>query len=171
MDFKTQLLGELSRRNTDFVIHTIGSNEDHFCEIIWLILHEKEPVPSRAAWVADGVSLTYPEMIKPYLSALIQKLPSYQHPGTIRNVLKILTRYPIPHEEEGFLADFCFNSIIEAENPVAIKVHSMQILANLAQIYPELSIELCTIIEDQFDKNSAGFKSKGRKILQEFQQR
>jgi len=51
--------------------------------------------------------------------------------------------------------------------PVAVKVHAMQIIYNHTLIYPELKEELITVIEDQVENNSVGFKSRGMRIIRQ----
>jgi len=59
--------------------------------------------------------------------------------------------------------------MVENDQPVAIKVHAMQVIANHLDLYPELAFELRGGIEDQWDKNSVGFKSRGKRVLQGLQ--
>ena len=43
----------------------------------------------------------------------------------------------------------------------------MQIIYNHTLIYPELKEELITVIEDQLENNSVGFKSRGMRIIRQ----
>jgi hypothetical protein len=164
-NLRNQLLAELSRRNTDYIIHVIGDDEDYFDEIIRMVQKEKDPLPPRAAWVADGASLKYPYLIEKHIPALVSSLPEFTHPGTRRNILKILSRCDIPENVRGDLIDHCFQWLVDRNEPVAVKVYGMQIIANHLSLYPELGQELRNIIEDQFSRSSPGFQAKGRKIL------
>jgi len=164
MDIRTQLLSELSRRNVDYTIFALKNNEDHFGELIRIILHEKDPLPMRASWVVEGITAQYPDMILPYMKDLIRKLRHFTHPGTLRNILKIFSRMDIDKKYHGQLADICFDWIAEEKKPVAVKVYAMQILARLIRIYPELKNELLELIDQQLPRSSAGFKSCARKI-------
>ncbi len=165
MNFREQLLTELSRKNVDYIIHSMGDNEDYFAEIIRLILTDTDPIPQRASWVADGVCLKYPALIEKHLPALIEALPSFTHSGTRRNILKIISRTNIPEDYQGVLIDMCFNLLADTDEPVAVRVHAMQIIANHLPEYPELANELREVIEDQADKSSPGLRARGRKIL------
>jgi hypothetical protein len=42
-------------------------------------------------------------------------------------------------------------------------------LQNLAKDYPEIKTELKLLIEDQLPHQTAGFKSRGKKILKELE--
>lgn len=153
-----------------FIAHCVGDNKQSFDKIIQLLLKEKDPVPARAAWVTEIVCLKYPGLITPYIHDLIEALPFFTHPGSRRNTLKILSRCSIDDEDDqGKLIDLCFKWIMEQGKTVAVKIFCMQILSNQLEIYPELAYELKSVIEDQFEKNSAGFKSRGRKTLNSLQ--
>lgn len=165
MNIREQLLVELSYFNMHYIADSIGTSEENFKTVMQLVLEDKDPVPPRAAWVAELVSLKDPSLINPYIGRMIEGLESYTHPGTRRNVLKILMRTDIPEEYQGLLIDICFRWIMDEEKKVASKVFAMQIIENHLSLYPELAVELSEVIQDQFNKNSAGFKSRGRKVL------
>ncbi len=169
MNFENQFLAGISRKNTDYIIHIIGDNQEYFDEILSLALLNKYPLSHRAAWVLEGCSANYPKLVQPHLGIIIEGLPAYNHPGTRRNILKILMRSSIPEEYEGFIADLCFEWVGSPIQPVATKVFCMEILANMLRKYPELKEELRAVIESQFELNSAAFKSKGRKVLKTIQ--
>ncbi len=165
VNIREQLISELSRKNIDYIIHCLGADENGFAEIIRLILHDRDPVPSRAAWVAEGISGRYPWMAEKYIPDLVDALPVFTHSGTRRNILKMLSRYVIPADRQGPLVDLCFGWLLSDEEPVAVKVYAMQIIANHLDEYPELRNELKEVIEDRLDRNSAGFRARGKKIL------
>jgi hypothetical protein len=169
MNIREQLLVELSHFNMNFIADSIGTNPDHFKTIMKLVLIEKDPVPARAAWVAELVSQKDPSLVEPWIGKMVDGLENFTHPGTRRNVLKILMRTKIPEEYQGQLIDICFRWILDEEKKVASKVYAMQIIENHLPQYPELAVELSEVINDQFEKNSAGFKSRGRKVLENLQ--
>ena len=74
MNFREQLLSELSRKNIDYVIHVVGDSDEYFDEIIRLILYDRDPVPPRAAWVAEVASAKFPGLAEKYLN-IIDKRP------------------------------------------------------------------------------------------------
>lgn len=169
MDIRDQLLQELSHFNMHYIAGYVNGDRDKFSEIMSILLTEKDPLPARAAWVAELVSSNHPEFFKPYIGRVIEKLPEFSHPGSRRNSLKIMTRMEIPDEFQGPLIDICFEWMANAERTVAVKVFAMEIVKNHLELYPELAYELKSVIEDQWDKNSAGFKARGRKVLQQIE--
>ena len=169
-NIREQLLVELSYFNMHYVADSIGTDPDHFNTIMKLILKDTDPVPARAAWVAELVTQKEPDLIKPYLKDIIKGLKRFTHPGTTRNMLKILMRTKVSESLQGLLIDYCFTCIMHPDEKVAAKVFAMQIIENYVPIYPELAGELSEVIRDQFNKNSAGFKSRGRKVLKNMEQ-
>ncbi len=156
---------EMSRFNMHYIADVINCDKEKFAKIVSIILNEKDPLPPRAAWVAEIVTQKYPDLIGPYIDDLIQKLKSFTHPGSRRNSLKILMNTNIPESSQGLLIDTCFDWMMSADRTVGVKVYAMQIIENHLPVYPELAIELKGIIEDQWEKNSTGFKARGRKVL------
>jgi len=164
-NIREQLMAELSHFNINYIAAAIDTDPDHFNTIMHFVLHDKDPVPPRAAWVAEIVSGKNPTLIDPYIEDIISGLDNYTHPGTRRNMLKILMRTEIPEYLQGLLIDICFQWIMDDHKKVAAKVYAIQIIENHLPLYPELAVELSEVIRDQFNKNSAGFRSRGRKVL------
>jgi len=169
-DYETLLMLELSRRNMDYVAKCIGDDKNEFEQLMQIVLYGKFPVAQRAAWVMDICLLYYPHLLTPYVELLIEALPRFGNDGVKRAAVKALSMREIPEKYEGLLFDWCFCWLQSSDMPVSIKVHCMQILANIAERYPDLAGELQTVIKEQLPRNSAGFASCGRKILKRFSQ-
>jgi hypothetical protein len=167
MDIKAQLLSELSRANIDYTVHVLGNEPAYFKNLVDFIFNEPDPLPMRASWVIEGITVEYPGLILPYLGMLIRNLRRYSHPGTRRNLLKIFSRMDIPEKYHGILLDVCFDWLADEDINVAEKVFSMQIIANHLVIYPELTNEFLEVLNDQLPKNSPGFASRARLIKKE----
>ena len=65
----------------------------------------------------------------------------------------------------GLLAVHCYKYLIDFTEPVAVKVFSMTILANIAKVFPELKGEIISIIDSQLPYSSAAFKTRGNKVI------
>jgi hypothetical protein len=168
MNFRDQLLAELSKRNTDYIASVVDRDEKLFKEVFELILTNEEYVSGRAAWVIETLWLKYPEMIDPYINDMIDFLPISKYDNQKRHFTKILSTRnlrDLDEERLGILIDRCFTWLEDPIYPTAVKMFSMQIIYNYVQIEPVLATELIAIIENQFNDSTPGFKNRGEKLL------
>ena len=165
IDYENILMRELSRRHVESVAHCIDDNEKEFARLMNIVLYGKEPVVQRAAWAMDACIEKHPELLSPYVETLINALPCFSNNGVKRQVVKALAAREIPEKFEGEMVDLCFRWLQSPDMPVAIKVHCMQILANITERHPDLAKELRTVIIEQIPRNSVGLSSRGRRIL------
>jgi len=164
--YKEILGGPPSREAINIIINNAGNDPERFRILADIILTGKEPIPSRASWALEGIDAQYPKLCSPYITKFIDALPKFTHPGTRRNILKILERKNIPVKYHGKIADLCFEYLTKNDVPVAIQVYSMQIIANLSDKYPELMQELAEILDNRMPASLPGFKARAKKILQ-----
>lgn len=87
------------------------------------------------------------------------------HEAVIRNSVPVLEEIEIPELLQGDVMNACFGFIEKPSVPAAIKAFSLTTLFNLSKYYPEIKGELKLIIENNWNHESAAFKSRGRKIL------
>ena len=169
MDYETLLMQQLSRQHIEYVAHCIGNDTQEFQQLMHIVLYGKEPVVQRAAWAMDVCVAKRHELLSPYVEILIDALPRFCNNGVKRQIVKALAVQKIPEKFEGQMVDLCFCWMQSSDMPVAIKVHCMQIIANIAEHYPDLAVELKTVIIEQIPRNSVGFASRGRKILRKIE--
>jgi hypothetical protein len=167
MDIRSILTSLPSRVEKDIYVREAGRSKENFATLLELVFHENDPVAWRAAWFMDSSDEQYPGLVEQFIAVIIQELPELKSTGALRSLLRMLSRYTIPEEEQGLLIDLCFGYMVSELYPVAVKVHAMQIIYNHALIYPELKEELRTIIEDQTENNSVGFMARGQRIIKQ----
>ncbi|MBL7883824.1 MAG: hypothetical protein JNL69_07125 [Bacteroidia bacterium] len=165
MDYLLELEKEHSRKNTDAIVKYIGNNQIEFGKIINIIYTAKAPIPQRAAWIIATVTKQSPELIKPYVSKFILTINDFKVDAIKRNFLLALAEQKIPSKLQGRLINTCFEYMLSSTEPVAIKVHSMQIVANLCAEHPELIPELKSVIFQETEKNSAAFTARAKMIF------
>jgi hypothetical protein len=171
MDFKSALTNIPSGTEKDVYIAEVGQSKEKFLMLLELTLYEQDPLAWRAAWILDGSDEAVPGLARGSISTIVQRLPELESKGALRSLLRLLSRHEIPEEDQGLLVDLCFSYMVSELYPVAVKVHAMQIIYNHTLIYPELSEELVTVIEDQIVNNTVGFKSRGMRIIRQLENR
>ncbi|HEY3370090.1 MAG TPA: hypothetical protein VGK10_04530 [Prolixibacteraceae bacterium] len=120
----------------------------------------------RAAWMVDKMHEQHPELVIPYLPAITDFVLSTQNAGKKRHFLKLISLHPIPEDRMVSLLNYCINAFTSASEPIAVRVHAMQILFNIAEQEPDFVGELIDLIENEIELHgSAGISSRGRKLL------
>ena len=169
MDYKTLLANFPSGAEKDIYIHEVGNSVEKFNSLLDLALYENDPVAWRAGWILDGSDELHPGMASGSVTKIVHRLPRIESTGTLRCLLRLLCRYDIDEEDQGILIDLCFGYMVSELYPVAVKVHAMQIIYQHVLIYPELKEELITVIRDQVNNNTVGFKSRGMRIIRQLE--
>lgn len=160
------LMQEMSRRNTDMVVHLLEKEPAFFPELFSIFLRNQEPVSRRAAWALDLYTEKRPALLLPLIPELIIKLSGFTHDGMKRHSLRMISRSPIPDSEHtGILITLCFQWMISGKEAIACKVYCMDILYQISCKEPDLKKELADTIEWRLEEESAGFKNHGSKML------
>lgn len=166
-NFRELLLKGNSRSYTDFVADIVTKRPELVAELWEIYLLFEEPVSRRAAWVIDTASENKPEWIEPYLEALIGKLPLMNHDGLKRHALRMIERMPFPENLEGKLMSIAFEWLLSPVESVAVKMYCIMILYRLSEKESDILQELYDTIEFQIADGTPGFKSIGRKMMEQ----
>lgn len=131
-----------------------------------LLLDGDYRVGHRAAWPVCYCVDKHPKLILPYLSQLVSIAQQKDvHPAVTRNILRLLQNINVPEELEGELIEFCFQTLNDRSQPVAIRTFAITVASNICCKYPELEKELYIIIQDQLPYERPAFKSRASKFL------
>ncbi len=171
MDLETEILREHSKRQSVRIAKWVGNNKGRFRELLNLFLKGEYRTTQRAAWIVKHCADEHPDLVYPYLNEMVDRmLEPGAHDAVPRNVLRILQDVEIPRRIAGKIATVSFEMLASAKEPIAVKVFSMTVLANIAQQEPDLKREIVLLIEQQMPTGSAGFRSRARKILKRLEQ-
>jgi hypothetical protein len=165
MNIEQALLKEHTKSQTLAIQDEILRNPALFDELWELIKSGTPPVPQRGAWVISHLGEVNPDLLKPYFADVLVLLRAPTHDAVHRALVRTLAHMDIPEEYEGELYDLAISWISSPVKPVAIRVHCMDIAARIARPYPELQDELRQVIEAQMSWGSAGYKSRGKRVI------
>jgi hypothetical protein len=166
MKLREQILKEHSKANREAIVKWIGTSQERFDHLFEIFLNDEYRVVQRAAWPLSYIAIAHPQFIQRHFSELLRNLEKPGiHASVKRNTVRLLGRILIPERFHGQVMNICFNYIASPREPVAIKAFSLTVLERLSHQYPEIKIELKTMIEDRWDYESAAFRSRGKKIL------
>lgn len=168
MNILKELQKDFNKSTCDRIVAYIGDDPKRFSNLVDAFLNSEYRINQRAAWPLSYSVKKHPELIKPHLKKVITNLKKPKiHDAVKRNTVRFLQFIEIPRSLHGITLDHCFKLLQDKKEPIAIKVFSMSVLANLAKEYPELKGELIATIEDQMPYGSAGFIARGKKVLKQ----
>jgi len=155
-----------SWENIALLVRYIADHPEHLEIIMTKVLDDSKPEHWRAAWMVDKIHERHPELVLPYLPTMTNFVITTQNAGKKRHLLKLISLNDIQEENMALLLNFCLEVFTNAAEPVAVRVHAMQILYNIAQKEPDFSGELIELIENEMEYHgSAGLASRGKKLL------
>jgi hypothetical protein len=167
MNIKEALLDEHSKDQCSRIAKFIGQDKERFAELMRLFFEGEYRVTQRAAWPMSYCVRDYPDLVKPYFGRLLNNLKKPGlHDSIPRNTLRLLQHVSIPKKFHGQLMSTCFHFVEKPETATAIKAFSLNILFNFTTQYPAIVPELKLLVADQWENETAAFRSSGRKILE-----
>ncbi|MBX2921252.1 MAG: hypothetical protein KF746_03595 [Chitinophagaceae bacterium] len=170
MNIREALLQEHSKQQCEKIVRYIGSSQIRFNELVQLFLNDEYRVTQRAAWPLSYSAITHPELIRKHLRSLVKNLeiPGI-HDAVKRNTVRMLQAIDIPTALQGEVMDICFRFVEDPNEKVAVKAFSLTVLYNLSRKHPDIIPEVKLLIEQQMPHQTAGFKSRAKKILKEME--
>ncbi|HKC69629.1 MAG TPA: hypothetical protein VKG26_15435 [Bacteroidia bacterium] len=143
MNIKEALLKEHSKTQTLKIVAYVGNDKKLFAELITRMLTAEYRIAQRAAWPVSYCIEAHAGLIKPWLSKMIKKLGEKNiHNAIKRNTLRVLADVDIPEKHCGTLYDISYAFLHDLNEPIAIRVFALSVLANVAKKYPELKKEV-----------------------------
>ena len=170
----TQVISDLlakehSRANSELILAYIGRDVKKVEALIDIICTDTRKLHQRGAYVMWIMRHEHLDLLRPHLPRLLSLMPRPAHVAFSRALISILSEMYIPEELLGEVADLCFGLLDDPRETVAVRAHAMSTLLNICRREPELANELKMIIEEHYDQGTAGFKTRGRKVLRELE--
>lgn len=170
MVIRDEILKEHSKTQALKIAAYACGSKKNFKELMKCFMSDEYRLAQRAAWSVSWAAKKKPEMITPYIKDLVSQMQRIDiHNAVIRNSVRIIEQITIPEKFHGEVMNACFGFIETAYTPIAIKAFSLTTLFNLSKQYPEIKPELKLIIEENWDSETAAFRSRGKKILTHFE--
>lgn len=130
----------------------------------------------RTAQLAAGVITLcvddHPRLIDPWLSKVVARMSQKGiHNAVQRTAVHILQSVDIPPHLSGKVANLCFDYLEDISQPIAVRVFSMSVLANIASQEPDLAHELAMVIRELTPYGTGAFKARARMVLKSLGQK
>lgn len=164
MKFPQQYLEIYSLQNRDRIIKWVGASPDRFRLLVAVVTGEDPLLASRAAWSLTYVVENNPALIKSHFNKLLRRMEEPGWPdGVRRNIIRSLEFVDLPRQWEGLVMNTCFRFLTDPMEKAAVKASCITILAKLARKFPEIKPELQLVVQDQWDREGAAFRSRAKK--------
>ena len=155
-----------SWENLPFLVKEIAKTPEYYRMLIEIAFYSPNQKSWRAAYLVDKINDTNPELLDPFLHGMIEQLQIEKSESKRRHFLKLISMKVVPQSQQGSMFDFCVKTFTSAKEPVAVRVHAMQVLFNISGNEPELKPEILAIIEHELENHSsAGILSRGKKLV------
>lgn len=166
MNIRDALLEVHSKAQAEKIVAYVGENPERFAELMKLMMGPVYRLTQRAAWPVSYCVQRHPELIQPYWGKLAGQLEREDaHVAVRRNVARLLQFVEIPKRYQGRIFDACYNLFADPAQPVAVRVFSMTVAANIAKDKPDLIAELKLIASGNPQAATAGIRSRCRRVL------
>ena len=169
-EIKALLEEDRSRNQTNKIVEFVDNDKKKMKALMSFFLDKKWDwrYNQWAAWPVGYIGRKFPSLILPYFDKLIEVMDAPVHNAVLRNTVRILEDIEVPEKYEGEIYKRCFAFLNDVNQPIAVRCFSMTVVFNLAKKYPDLKNELVESIKLHLPYASAGFKSRGSKILNYF---
>src|SRR3954465_9780707 len=108
MLLRDEILKEHSKAQALRIAGWVGDDGGRFRELMQLFLTDIYRVVQRAAWIVSMVAEKHPELIVPYLEAMVDKAGDAGVPVAVkRNVVRILQHIDIPEGIHWEVMNMC----------------------------------------------------------------
>ena len=165
MNIRELLLQEHSKSQSQKIASWIGNDKARFAKLANLILEGDSLISQRGAWILSFCGDSYPRLIIPFLDRFLNFIETAPHVAVVRNVLRVTSMIEIPEELEGKAYDLCYHLARQSKEDIAVRAHAMTIISTLALKYPELKPEVCDLLQALKDHDSAGLRSRSKKMI------
>jgi hypothetical protein len=167
MDLNNFLANSIVGLKKEEIGAMFGPDQEKFQQLFTISFSRDMPICWRATWLMDYMSELHPWLAENYIDRIWKEIPEKHPDGVTRSAMRLLSRYPVPEDHQGIATDLSLEWLSRESVPVAIKVYCMEILVQIAKLYPELGQEIIAIIEEQLPNGSAGYKARARHVIGE----
>ncbi len=153
-------------------------NPQYLKELLVYCFESNGAVSIRATWILEFVCLEDLELLYPHLDYFMEQLPTAKLDSSVRplaHICELLTKRhyltkkgqlqpPFTTQHKSTITSCCFDWLITNQK-VACEVRAMTCLYYLGKEIDWIYNELAPILESNIAAKSAGYRARGKKIL------
>jgi hypothetical protein len=132
VNLRNEILKEHSKAQCTKIVSWVGSNQQRFDELFHLFLNDEYRVVQRSAWPMSYCVDAHPALISKHWKELMDNLKKPNlHDAVKRNSIRLMQEIELPEAYHGEIMDMCFKYLESPTEPLAVKVFSLSVIANL----------------------------------------
>jgi hypothetical protein len=171
MELESEIRNLRSKQQVEKIVRWIGTNANRFAQIMKLFLHGDQDISRRSAWVVSHCGERHPELVKPWLKAIIKRIQEPNIDNAIqRSIMRVLQYAEIPKSVQGTVANICFNYISDTKTAIGPQAFAMTVLSNIAKREPDLLKELSIIVRQMLPYGTPAFRARAKKIFKDLKE-
>ncbi|MFC2133411.1 hypothetical protein ACFLTH_02235 [Bacteroidota bacterium] len=141
------------------LIFFLDKHPELFEQAVKISLGDVQPLAWRAAWLIGNYMETNDARLLPHVDSILSKIPG-KGDGHQRELLKILNRLKLSHDQEGILFDICLTIWEEIHKSPSVRGTAFQTILLIVKKYPELKSEIEHLTQPHYtDTLSPGIKN------------
>ena len=141
--------------------------DQNMIDLLWQItISNKHPQSWRAAWtIFHLVHKSRKELMRPYLTQILELIPNFKHNGQKRELLKVILLFDVEEIDMGIALEVAYELLNNPKEALAVRVHAMQLIFNISEVEQDLKYELKATLLHLMPNTSPGFKGRSKRLL------
>lgn len=161
----------VSWKNLPLLVRQLESEPGKLQLLMDLAFNGQHTKSWRAAYIADKINDNHPKLIAPFISEMVLRLKTEKNSSKKRHYLKLISQHDFPVKFHSFLVDYCLECFTSSSEPIANRVHAMQVLFNISEKEPDFKPELLSVIEHEIELHpTPGIVSRGKKLVKKLEE-
>ncbi len=165
MELKDRLVTGIKKVEVNQLVQEVLSSDVLFAEMVQCAISNHRVQGPKAAWVIAHATAIDPRMANLFLKQWRETLDKTLNPSVQREILKIISHCSLPEEMEGWFLNKCFMILQSPTTEVAAKYHSISFILAQTKRFPELKLELVSILEEQVTWHTPAWQRYIGKII------
>ena len=160
----------------------IENNDVRVEDLLEISFHKKKEIAFRAAWMLEYLMVNKPAKFVGHIPELLALLPDQKNHSALRHYTKIVSLLTTKNVNEVYqkvmesldlepVIEILFEWLVKPATPVAVKVHCMQSLANLAWRHDWIKNELLETIDYLVDLESVAFFARAKMVRKQLRRK
>jgi hypothetical protein len=171
-----EFLEQISNSNASIksrqgITNIVLLNQELLKDVIKLTTDIEYKFHYKAVWITELIAETSSNLLSPFVDDLLAVAPKYKHESAIRGISRALfficksKAVKLTEQQQNKCIEICFDWLINSKIRIAPKVFAIYTLELFYNKYPWVKKDLVSIIENDYQNQSSGYKAAAKRVL------